>query len=1012
MRFFNFRLYSIKNKLTAVIMATASVALILASIAILTYDLFRYQKGLKNELTVLGKVVGTTVSSALLFDDAPAAQEALDSLQAKKSILAARLYKDRTVFSTYQRFNASVEFDVDLGSGDHCRIEAEHLCLLQSIRVDGKVVGQLVIKSDLKEIFSWLWTFAGIVFTIFTLAAMVAFLFSAVLQRMISEPILGLVHTAEEITGKKDYSIRAQKRSDDELGVLTDAFNSMLGEIQDRDRELQNANESLEVRVDERTAELQNTNEDLVKAKELAVAASQAKSDFLANMSHEIRTPMNGVIAAGDLALACRDLTPEVRRYLDIINSSSHSLLHIIDDILDCAKIEAGKLIVEKRAFRLSAIWDRLVEMFVVKAREKGNELLYDIDPDVPAILVGDALRLQQVFVNLIFNAIKFTENGSVLIGVRCMEKNEEKVGLKFFIRDTGCGIHAEMQDRLFEPFHQGDTSITRKFGGTGLGLTICKRLLELMGGEIWLESVPGEGAVFYFTLFLDWNEDTREDYKLPSAASNLLVLVVDDNPLCCDILKRMLLFLDCRVETVESGEEALARIGERGCPAIDLVLLDWRMTGMDGIRTASEIRSGNRHELPIVLMSAFGTRRELSFQDTEFVNAFLTKPIRRADIQAVLGDLFGGDQKRQQGERLTTLASLYMERLKGANLLVVEDNEINQIVVQAILENAGIHVDIAADGVAAVDAVQRKSYDAVLMDIQMPQMDGYEATARIRALDGTTDLPVIAMTAHAMKGDDEKCLNAGMDDYISKPISQDRLLGLLCMWLPEQSRRLMEEVEKGEKASIEQRHPAGPKLGGSMDEKDLLSVLDIDEALARLGIDQEVFHHVLTSFANDFSGFDEEMNEAYGRGDIHAVQKLAHKIKGSSGSIGATQLYKAAEKVDKITKQEICPDDKEILAVTDSLYEVMVAIAHIDSPSGRISSSQGLKVVDAGIFHGVAADLAVALGDALLTNINDSMALLKEHATGAEIDQLEQLIAVYQFDEAVELLNAIVDKV
>jgi signal transduction histidine kinase/CheY-like chemotaxis protein len=872
MKFFRFQLHTIKNKLTLIMMLTASVGLVLASISISAYDLYSYQKNMKDELTVLANVLGNSVAEDLLFGDFPAAQKTLGALRAKKNIVAARIYRDGTIFASYQRqAGEKIDFDVNLESADYYRFEKKHLCLLQTISVADNYLAQIVIKSDLQEIDAWARTFAVIVFTIFTLAAFVAYLFSAVMQRMISEPILNLVKTARRIAEKKDYSVRAEKQTEDELGELTDAFNGMLEEIGARERALEVAKESLEERVEQRTAELRKTNEDLQLAKEMADGASRAKGAFLATMSHEIRTPLNGVIAAADLAMNVENGPPVIRRYLEIINNSAESLLHILDDVLDSSKIEAGKLALENRPFFLSGILDRLVDMFSGKALAQQNELLFDIDPAVPAILVGDGMRIQQLMANLVDNAIKFTKKGTVLVCVQCAKKSEDRVDLHFSVKDSGSGINSESLEYLFEPFQQADGSSTRKYGGAGLGLTISRQLVEMMGGRIRVKSTPDKGSLFYFSITLPWRGSESEEAGLSPELEGLRVLVVDDNPVCREIIHKMLSLSGCRVEMAGSGREALDRIRERKgqSDSVELVLLDWRMPDGDGVAVAAEIRSRIQADLPIVMMSAFGVQRDITSAEKKNINGFLAKPIRRGSLIGAVNGIFAGEGR--QGE-------LFSRTFPGGEEIVQ---------------------------------------------------------------------PVFPEPVH-----------------------------------------------------------------GREEESSCLPGIDVREVLARLGIDQETFNHVLASFFKDFTDFVVTINDAFSGKNIEAIQKLVHKIKGSSGTIGANKLSRAAEQVDMICKKGDLPDREQILAVETALNEVLHSISGIIDFFVPESSAVSLQVVDPENIYFVVSQLAEALDHALLENINESLRVLKEHVVGMQVEKLQQLIDVYQYDEAREVLEDISTKI
>ena len=526
-------------------------------------------------------------------------------------------------------------------------------------------------------------------------------------------------------------------------------LSAFTGVIMKLNRRIRTSNVRLQVEMDLR----RQKDRELKSAKELAEAATRAKSEFLANMSHEIRTPMNGVIAATDLALG-EKVSPKIENYLKIIQTSAYSLLGIINDILDFSKIEAGKFELKPRTFRLSEVFDRVMDLFYSKAADKGIELLVDCDSNTPKVLIGDPLRLQQILTNLISNAIKFTESGGViLVSVKpAPESTDDLAGdtamLSFSVKDTGTGIAPEYRDLLFEPFSQADTSSTRKYEGTGLGLSICKQLVTMMHGTIGVESELGRGSTFFFTVRLDRPADKSIPKPVvPPDIQGLTVLVVDDLADSRLIMRKMLESLGFRVETLSSGLDALSRLKDnqlRNYP-IELIMMDWKMPQMDGIEVSRKIRQEMNLTMPIIMMTAFGKEEQRVQAQQVGINGFLIKPIYPSTLFDAIMDGFGkgGDKNADRKKHFTTRASIYRTPLKGLHMLVAEDNPTNQQVAQAILEGAGIVVTIAGNGEEAVKAVRNQAFDAVLMDIQMPKMNGYEATRLIRTLPGETRSPL-----------------------------------------------------------------------------------------------------------------------------------------------------------------------------------------------------------------------------------------------------------------------------
>ncbi len=651
-------------------------------------------------------------------------------------------------------------------------------------------------------------------------------------------------------------------------------------------------------------------NENLIKAKDVADKASQTKSIFLSSMSHEIRTPMNGVIGMTNILLDT-ELNHEQREYVNIVNESANSLLTIINDILDFSKIEAGKLELENIGFDLQVTVDSALDVFVAKTEKKSIVFSCFVEPDVPSLLRGDPGRLRQVIINFVNNAVKFTNDGEIAINVNLTEETGSCVTVKFSVRDTGIGIPANRMDRLFKSFSQIDTSTTRKYGGTGLGLVICKQITELMGGQIGVESKEGKGSTFWFTAVLEKQPlDQQQAPKELVDIENMRILIVDDNGTNRHIFRKYLESWNCRVEEAVSAEEAMRKLQEavNGNDPFRIAMLDYCMPDVDGESLSKEVKAEPQLEnLILVMLTSVGERGDAEhFRQLGFA-AYLHKPIKKVllldCIRMITRKSAGGE--KDTSRHIVTQYSVSEDRKRNIRILLAEDNIVNQKVALRILEHKlGYNTDIVSNGKEAIKSLEKFDYDLVLMDCQMPEMDGYEATRTIRGKNSSVrnhNIPIIAMTANAMKGDREKCLEAGMDDYVTKPINMkkladaiDRNLGTIEKQLLPSSPELVPEMIVPKKTKQEVFKAINSEYADDADLVDL-----IDEFVAGLGADIE------------------SMREALESGDYDGLCRLAHQMKGAGGSYGYPMLTEAAKAIEDAAKA------KDVEASTTALDEL-----------------------------------------------------------------------------------------
>ena len=716
-----------------------------------------------------------------------------------------------------------------------------------------------------------------------------------------------------------------------------DTLSIGIEDMADRLRQVHNA---LEQKLDElRASETQVRRE-----RELAEAATRAKSEFLANMSHEIRTPLNAVIGLSELALAAR---PEERQagYLKKIRNAGKILLSVVNDVLDFSKIEAGQMEVESAPFSVRDVFDGVADMFSAAVAHKGLELVFSCDSSVPTSLVGDGMRVGQILINLVSNAVKFTEQGEVVVSAALVLQEQTGAVVRFDVRDTGIGILEHKLPQLFESFTQADSSTTRQYGGTGLGLAICKRLVELMDGSITVVSKPGIGSTFSFAVVLRVDDSkTIVRPSLPNELHGRRVLVVEDNESSRNYLSETLAGYALSVATAGSGAEALIALAEaQPDQRFDLVLMDWRLPDLDGLEVTRRIRDlPDLSATPVVMVTAYGDEQLKRDAARVGIRKFLVKPVRQSHLLNCVVDVFG---HRLLEEITSTDSELHLSpahrRCRNARVLLVEDNSINQQVAREMLETANIMVVVAANGEEAFMALEESTYDAILMDVQMPVLDGLAATRAIRAgrlrmespaRTGTLPparqrIPIIAMTAHALKGDREACLEAGMDDYLKKPVDARDLFAVLARWVAPTS----PAEDQGQRRS---RPPQSeihlPKHAEG---------LDLEAALRRVGGNRHLLVKLLREFSRDFAETNVSVREILELGDFSAARRSAHTLKGMALVFGAESLAEAAAALERA-----CADEDRAL--------IEVQLERLAAPLQHVLSTVDIVVETAGRKH------------------------------------------------------------
>ncbi|HUK58654.1 MAG TPA: response regulator [Stellaceae bacterium] len=899
---------TLKRKLLLAVFLTSAVAWLVAALAIAGYEQWTFLGRAERELSQQAHLVALNLTAAVQFEDKDTAREILATVRDLPGMKSACAYEpsgqlfvglalDPESACPPSASSEATEFSVVSGTAS----------LTEPILSRGQNVGSLAIHVALPSFTSRLLQYGLALAIVFLALGFGSFLLRGVLQRLLVDPILALVSVARTIASHGELRARVELQSNDELGELGRAFNQMLDRLEEREQELHQHRQDLERLVVERTSEL-------AAAKDAAEAATVAKSSFLANMSHEIRTPMNAIVGLTHL-LRRASHDPEEQEKLRKISDAAQHLLSIINDILDISKIESGNLTLEETDFDLETLMNRVFTLVSDRAQAKGLEIIFDVDPAVPQSLRGDPMRFSQLILNFASNAVKFTEQGTIVFRARALEANGSSVLVRFEVQDTGLGIDPAQIPRVFESFQQSDSSTTRKYGGTGLGLAINRHLAALMGGEVGATSKLGVGSTFWFTARLQKSAD-RPMRKVGAHLRGARVLVTDDSKDAREILSGILASFGLRVAAAESGAEAVASVAAadgKGDP-FDIIILDWRMPTLDGMETARRIGALELSRPPTYFMVTAYDEPDLKDEAARVgFAAVLTKPVTASALHDTLSTMAEGTSARGVALSQDSAAERALrQEHRGKRLLLAEDNLVNREVTLELLRDVGFSVDIAGNGAEAVAHARRRIYDAVLMDMQMPEMDGLEATRAIRELSGWSAVPIIAMTANAFGEDRAACLAAGMNDHLGKPATPADLFAILHTWL---TKRAASEAGGSAPTSM----PAADESDGR-DMRDALPSLDVPRLMKQMKQNRVLVDRLLGLAAAELRKDGARLRDSAAQGDFTGAFKAAHSIKGTSGQIEAASLHALAGGAEVVWRRGAAVDAARFAALTASL--------------------------------------------------------------------------------------------
>lgn len=1025
----------ISNQLLRMNLISVGLAIFLIFLCLIAWEVNNLRNTVAGNLVVQATIVGNNSTAALSFGDAKTGEDILSSLKSVPYVLTGKIYdKKGKLFASYSR-EKELENISDTPPLSPLRKDISFgfrtISITEPIIRRGEIRGFVQILYDnFPMVTQLIWLI--LIFGILGLLTIIltSFLFSKQMKS-ISNPILNLVETIENIRGDQNYSRRVPVAGPWEVASLAERFNELLQTTQEWGLEISSHRNNLEKLVEERTKQwraairelrteleerrkaeeqLTRKTEELIQARDEANVANQAKSIFVANMSHEIRTPLNAIIGFSDF-LMHTELVQKQYDFVKKIQISGNVLLGIINDILDFSKIEAGKLDMENIEFELDTVIDGVLAVVSQKAQDKGLELRFDASPEVPEGFIGDPLRIEQILVNLIGNAVKFTEKGSVELHVEVLEKKDEDAKMAFTVRDTGVGMSDEQKARIFSPFTQADGSTTRKFGGTGLGLSICKRLSQMMGGEITVDSQFGQGSTFRFICwFRIGSSEKRSHEKLPASFHGLRVLFFCQDLTNHGPILRMLKKFPFYVKSVNTRNEVLAESRENDSASpYKLLIIESKNLNVNDIEMIKEIKKTSMlANVPGVLMiSSFADEKEKKSLLEAGVDGILLKPFSASTFFDSLVQFLAPGRNSSRGN--VPLKSISMNPLQGRQFLVAEDNDFNQAFARELLESWGIIIDMVGNGREAVAKVLENppgTFDLVLMDIQMPEIDGFEATRQIRQDSRFASLPILAMTAHAFSEDRLRIINAGMNDRVTKPIDP---------------RILHEKLLKYLSPGLIMAHEAISANPSSSEIFPMIAGIDTESALNRLSGNIPKYQQLLLRFAEFGQTTIDNLQQALNENNFDKVYFLAHTLKGTAGNLGMKKLVEITVNLEERAKQKDATGiSQQFSLLCPSLQEICSSIRATlpCSPAVDLESSREKIASEPRPLSGSREQLLllrIALKEDRFESGEQLLKIRKDWETELntypEFKDLKKNIEQLSFDEALQALDYLLEK-